>query len=49
MDRNGLSLVVLQDMPRNAVSQPLQIKLSIRLGLGCLTDYLPALQYSPSL
>jgi acyl carrier protein len=33
----------MQDIPRNAASKPLRIKLATRLALGCLTDSVPNL------
>lgn len=33
----------MDDLPRNAAGKPLRIKLASRLGIGCLTDSVPAL------
>lgn len=37
------AIVYMEDLPRNAAGKPLRIKLASRLGIGCLTDAVPAL------
>ncbi|KAF7975489.1 hypothetical protein HWV62_9405 [Athelia sp. TMB] len=37
------ALVYMEDLPRNAAGKPLRIKLASRLGIGCLSDAVPAL------
>ncbi|KAK7038712.1 hypothetical protein VNI00_010596 [Paramarasmius palmivorus] len=38
------AVVYMKDVPKNSAGKPLRIKLSTRLGLGCLTDSVPLLQ-----
>ncbi|KAK7062500.1 peroxisomal-coenzyme a synthetase [Favolaschia claudopus] len=38
------AIVYMDDLPKNSAGKPLRIKLAERLGLGCLSDSLPAFQ-----
>ncbi|KAK7056427.1 hypothetical protein VNI00_002982 [Paramarasmius palmivorus] len=37
-------VVYMKDVPKNSAGKPLRIRLSTRLGIGCLTDSVPLLQ-----
>jgi acyl carrier protein len=38
------AMIYMDDLPKNSAGKPLRIKLAQRLGLGCLSDDVPALQ-----